>query len=329
MGGGELATGKRKTTMFLSCGDALFDVFAEPSDDVSRIGLNAVVGGSPLNVALGLSRLGHHAAFFTKVSGDLFGQRLRAFMSREGIDQRFLIPTDRNTTLAIVSLSAAGSAAYSFYIEGTADRSVEPSDVPDILPDELEVIHVASYSTVTEPTASALVKLIEQEKHRRFISYDPNIRASIEPDLDLWRAKVAEIVPSAALVKASDEDLSQLYPGASLENVLADWTSAGASLAIVTRGAEGALALSATGISASMPGLSIDVVDTVGAGDTFQAATLAKLKEDGALSRQALEGLDAEGMRALLGFAIRAAAVTCSRRGADLPRRDDLGLPPL
>ena len=315
--------------MFLSCGDALFDVFAEPDADVSRIGLNAVVGGSPLNVALGLARLGHSAGFFTKVSSDLFGTRLRAFMEREAIDQRFLIPTDRNTTLAVVSLSKAGSATYSFYIDGTADRSIEPSEVPSSLPGEVEVIHVASYSTVTEPTASALVKLVEQEKHRRFISYDPNIRASIEPDLDLWRAKVAELGPSAALIKASDEDLSQLYPGKSLENVLADWTAAGASLAIITRGENGAIALNAAGVSASVPGLKVHVIDTVGAGDTFQAATLAKLKEDDALSRAALGAFDEAGLQALLGFAIRAAAVTCARRGADLPRRSDLGLPPL
>lgn len=315
--------------MFLSCGDALFDVFAEPDADVSRIGLNAVVGGSPLNVALGLARLGHPTGFFTKVSGDLFGTRLRAFMEREAIDQRFLIPTTRNTTLAVVSLSKTGSASYSFYIDGTADRSIEPAEVPATLPDAIEVIHVASYSTVTEPTAAALVKLVEQEKHRRFISYDPNIRASIEPDLDRWRAKVAELGPSAALIKASDEDLAQLYPGRSLENVLSDWISAGASLAVVTRGAEGAIALTANGVLAEVPGRTVEVVDTVGAGDTFQAATLAGLKEEAALSRAALKAFDASRLQALLGFAVRAAAVTCARRGADLPRRADLGLPPL
>ncbi|RYE84616.1 MAG: carbohydrate kinase, partial [Hyphomicrobiales bacterium] len=151
--------------MFLSCGDALFDVFADPDADVARIGLNAVVGGSALNVALGLSRLGHPAAHFTKISGDLFGRRLRAFMEREAIDQRFLIPTERNTTLAIVALSPAGSATYSFYTEGTADRSIEPAEVPADFPDELEAIHIAgSYSTVSEPTASALSKLVAQEK---------------------------------------------------------------------------------------------------------------------------------------------------------------------
>lgn len=312
--------------MFLSCGDCLFDLFAGAEPDPARIQLSGVVGGSPLNVALGLARLGHHAAFFTKVSNDLFGTRIRAFMDREGIDTQFLVPTTRNTTLAMVSLSAEGVANYAFYIEGTADRSLEAAEVPPLFPDELAAIHVASYSTVTEPTAGALDRLVRQESGRRFISYDPNVRASIEPDLDVWRQTVARLVPMAALVKASEEDLALLYPGRTVESILADWTAAGAALAVVTRGENGAVALSATGIAASRPGLAVDVVDTVGAGDTFQAALLARLQEDGMLSRGALLSADREALEQLLGFAVRAAAVTCSRRGADLPRRADLGL---
>ena len=116
--------------MFLSCGDALFDVFAEPGEDVSQIRLGARVGGSPLNVALGLARLGHHAAYFTKMSDDLFGGQLRAFMRRERIDERFLVPTTRNTTLAIVSLSPEGTARYSFYIDGTRPSASAPPRRP-------------------------------------------------------------------------------------------------------------------------------------------------------------------------------------------------------
>lgn len=316
--------------MFLSCGDALFDVFAEPGADVSTIPLAARIGGSALNVALGLARLGHPSAFFTKVSGDLFGARIRHFMEREAIDGRLLIPTGRNTTLAIVSVSPAGGAQYSFYIDGTADRSIEPDEVPAALPDAVEAIHFGgSYSTVAEPTASALAKLVQQEKGRRFLSYDPNIRASIEPNLDLWRERVAVTVPAASLVKASDEDLAQLYPGRSIDAVLADWITAGAALAVITRGEKGAKALTAGGAEAEVDGAMVGVVDTVGAGDTFQAAMLAQLREDAGLTRDAVGGMDGAALRALLGFAVRAAAVTCSRRGADLPRRADLGLAPL
>lgn len=316
--------------MFLSCGDALFDLFAGGEEaDVASIALSGRIGGSPLNVALGLARLGHPTAYFTKVSGDPFGRRIRAFMEREGIDQQFLIETTRNTTLAMVSLSSAGTPRYDFYIEGTADRSIEPGEVPGVLPDAVEAIHLASYSTVTEPTASALARLAAQEHGRRFISYDPNIRASIEPDLDIWRSRIGATVPLAALVKASEEDLEQVYPGRSVESVLADWITAGASLAVVTLGEHGAVAATRSGVTTRVPGRSITVADTVGAGDTFQAALLAGLKEGGHLSAEAAGSLAEETLGELLGFAVRAAAITCSRRGADLPRRADLDLAPL
>lgn len=316
--------------MFLSCGDALFDVFAEPDPDVSKIALNARVGGSALNVALGLARLGHESAFFSKMSGDLYGRRIRAYMQREGIDQRFLIETHRNTTLAMVSVSESGSAEYSFYIEGTADRSVEVDEVPRSFPESLEAIHIGgSYSTVSEPTASSLAQLIAQETGQRFVSYDPNIRSSIQPDLDVWRVRVAATVPVVAMVKASEEDLEQLYPGRTADAVLSDWMSQGAALAVVTRGEHGALAYAASGIQSSVEGVEVAVIDTVGAGDTFQAALLSQLQEKRVLSRSAIGGLDREGLDELVGFAVRAAAITCSRRGADLPRRGDLGLPPL
>ncbi|MBO0663556.1 carbohydrate kinase [Jiella sp. MQZ9-1] len=312
--------------MFLSCGDCLFDLFASAEADVATIGLSGRVGGSPLNVALGLSRLGHHAAFFTKISGDLFGERIRAFMARERIDQRFLIPTDRNTTLAMVSLAADGSATYAFYIEGTADRSIAPAEVPQALPAEVEAIHLGSYATVTEPTASALLQLVNQEAARRFISYDPNIRASIEPDLDIWRAKVAELVPFAGFVKASEEDIAQLYPGRPVDSVIGDWVDAGAAMAVATLGENGAIAVTGTGAGARVPGETVAVVDTVGAGDTFQAGMLVALKERDGLSRAAIAGFGTAELEDLLGFAVKAAAVTCTRKGADLPRRADLGL---
>ena len=316
--------------MFLSCGDSLFDLFAEAGDDVGAISLAGRVGGSALNAALGLARLGHGSAYFSNISSDLYGRRLRAFMQREGIDQSLLIPTDRNTTLAIVSLGPDGSPQYSFYIEGTADRSIAVDDIPVNLPDSIDAIHIGgSYSTVSEPTASALARLVRQERDRRFISYDPNIRASVVPDLDLWRAKITELVPLAAMVKASEEDLELLYPGRSIESLLADWIAAGAELAVVTRGSEGAVAATSGGVESRASGKRVVVADTVGAGDTFQAAMLARLKESGRLSRSALRAAGAEEIEDLLTFAVGAAAITCSRRGADLPRRIDLGLPPL
>lgn len=316
--------------MFLCCGDALFDLFeVQDGRGPASVALEGRVGGSPLNVALGLARLGHPSAFFTKVSGDLFGRRIRAFMQDEGIDQRFLVPTTRGTTLAVVSLTPEGTPHYDFHIEGTADRSIDVADVPEHFPDDLSAIHIASYSTVTEPTASALLHLIGQESGRRFISYDPNIRATIEPDLDLWRERMARILPKATLVKASEEDLQQIHPGRSLDSILSDWMSAGPAIALVTRGENGAIAATAGGHEVQLPGVTVTVIDTVGAGDTFQAAALASLSEHGRLSRDGVMAMSPGELEELVGFAIRAAAITCGRRGADLPRRADLGLQPL
>ncbi|KAA0972292.1 carbohydrate kinase [Aureimonas fodinaquatilis] len=316
--------------MFLCCGDALFDLFAKPAgNDIATLNIEGRIGGSPLNVALGLARLGHHSAFFTKLSEDLFGRKIRAFMAAENIDQQFLIPTRRSTTLAVVSLSESGAADYDFHIDGTADRSIRQEQVPDEFPDALAAIHIGSYTTVTEPTASALLKLIGQQSARRFISYDPNIRASIEPDLDVWRAQIARILEQADFVKASEDDLAQIYPGRALDSVLADWVSVGPAMAIVTMAEHGAIAFSATGHEVQVPGLPVAVIDTVGAGDTFQAASLAHLAETGQLSAEALRSMSPQQIRELLSFAIKAAAITCSRRGADLPRRNDLGLLPL
>ncbi|MEN3791658.1 carbohydrate kinase [Fulvimarina sp. MAC3] len=315
--------------MYLSCGDALFDLFgAKESEDIAAIDLSGRVGGSPLNVALGIARLGHSAGFFTKISSDVFGKRLAGFMDQEKIDRRYSIPTDRHTTLAIVSLDVTGTAVYDFYIEGTADRSIEPTELPENL-DDVVGIHLASYATVTEPTASALSTLAERESTTKFISYDPNIRLSIEPDVEVWREKVRQLVPHATLVKASEEDLEMLYPGRSIEDVQADWLTMGPELVVITLGGKGAKAASRSGLQSFEESQRITVVDTVGAGDTFQAGLIVWLMENDRLSREGLAGCSEGELHAMLSFAMKAAAVTCSRQGADLPRRSDLGLAPL
>lgn len=307
--------------MFLSCGDALFDLFAMPEGRCGTIALEGHVGGSPLNVAVGLARLGNAVGYLAKNSTDVFGQRIAAFIKGNGVSTDFLIPSTRNSTLAIVGTRPDGSADYAFYTSETADRSMTKAELPAELPEAIRCIHVGSYSTATEPTASSLLALVRRESGRRFISYDPNIRASIEPDLDLWRAQVKAFSAAAHFVKASDEDLSLLYPRQAPESFAADCIARGASLVFVTRGGEGALGFSATGRSTSAAGVRVKVIDTVGAGDTFQAAGLHRLAAKGLLDPQAAREADLDD---LLGFAIAAAAITCSRRGADLPSLTDV-----
>lgn len=311
--------------MFLSCGDALFDCFAGASETPAVIQLDGRAGGAPMNVAIGLSRLGQKVSFFSKVSRDIFGERIMAHLANEGVETRLIIRTDQLSTLAIVSLDAAGAARYSFYIENTADRSISEIELPAALPGEIKVIHIGgSYSTALEPSASSFAALVERERGRRLISYDPNIRDSVAPDLDLWRARVARLAGMAHLIKASEEDLAKLYPGRDAESVARDWMAGGASLVLITLGGEGALGFAPDGGSARVPGVKVKVIDTVGAGDTFQAATLDWLARKERLSPNALGSLTSQELAAMLTYAAKAAAITCSRRGADLPRAAEL-----
>lgn len=310
--------------MILSCGDALFDVFANPTASASSVALDARVGGSPLNVAVALSRLGQSAAFLAKVSTDSLGLKLLAYLKSENVCTDLIIRTSAPTTLAIVALDEKGVPAYSFYTNGTADRSLEVSELPARLPDAIRAIHIGSYSTALEPTAASLEALVTRERGRRFISYDPNVRPSIVPDADLWHRRVTALTAQAHMVKASAEDVQFLYPGAAVSDILSDWLARGASLAVATMGDDGAIAVTRHGVTARVTSRPVKVIDTVGAGDTFQAALLTWLSENGRLSPDGLASLSADDLNALLTFASRAAAITCSRRGADMPRRGEL-----
>ena len=317
--------------MFLSCGDALFDLFAHPGETVASIRLDGHVGGSPLNVAVGLARLGNRAGYLCKNSDDLFGTRIRGYLDANGVALDWLLPTGRPSTLAIVQTDASGSASYVFHISGTADVSIEESELPAELPAELDVVHVASYSTVVEPTASALLAFVRRERARRLISYDPNLRLSIEPDVEIWRERFREIAAAAHVTKASDEDVAALagHAGkggsgrAPLDEFASDAIALGAGLVVVTRGGDGALVYAADGASGAVDGIRVDVRDTVGAGDTFQAATLHWLRANGAIADGAL-ALDGADLDDLADFAACAAAITCTRSGADLPTIDDV-----
>ncbi|HEV8391085.1 MAG TPA: carbohydrate kinase [Dongiaceae bacterium] len=310
--------------MILTCGDALFDVFATPGSSTSSVALDARVGGSPLNVAVALSRLGQSTGFLAKVSTDSFGLKLLAYLKSEDVDTDLIVRTSAPTTLAIVALDDKGVPAYSFYTSGTSDRSLEVAELPARLPDAVRVVHIGSYTTALEPTASSLEALVTRERGRRFISYDPNIRPSIVPDPDLWHRRVTALTAQAHLVKASAEDVQFLYPGAAVGDILADWLARGAGLAVATMGDNGAMAVTKRGITARVGARTVKVIDTVGAGDTFQAALLTWLAEHGRLSADGLASLSADDLNGLLTFAVRAAAITCSRRGADMPRRGEL-----
>jgi fructokinase len=307
--------------MIVVSGEALMDVFPAAAT-ATGLTLDARIGGSPLNVAIGLSRLAQPAAFFGAVSQGWLGDRLIQALVDEGIHTTCTARLDAPTTLSLVGLDTQGVPRYDFYGQGAADRLLPPSAL-GLVPEAAIAYHFGSYAMVVEPVASTQRALIEREWARSVISYDPNIRLNVEPRLALWHDTLLWMLPRTALLKVSDEDLALLYPGADVATLAKQWLNAGVALVVVTRGAHGAWAWAAQHHVAAAP-VPVQVVDTVGAGDTFQAALLTALAERGLLQRQALRGLSADALQAVLAFAAQAAAITCSRRGADLPRRAEL-----
>ena len=176
---------------------------------------------------------------------------------------------------------------------------------------------------VVEPVGTALRALAARERPRRLIAYDPNVRLNVEPGIGRWQAVVDEMASLAHMVKVSAEDLAMLYPGIGAAEIARRWMEQGVRLVVVTHGSEGSQAWTRQA-HATVHAQPVPVVDTVGAGDTFQAALLTWLDEYGVLDPEGLDALGEQGLRAALGFAGRAAAITCSRRGADLPRRSEL-----
>lgn len=305
--------------MFISCGDILVDLFHTPSDAVGDVGLSGHVGGSPLNVAVGLSRLGNKAGYLCKNSTDVIGQGISRYIEANGILSDWVVPSALNSTLAMIRKNDDGSANYAFYTSNTADVSLTPDELPDQFPDELAVLHFGSYSTAVAPTSTALLALAQREASKRVISYDPNIRAGVQPDMAIWRDTFSQLAGVADFVKASDEDIATLFGSdKSFESFAADTLAMGASVVAVTEGGKGATVYTADGRVAKSSPPKITVADTVGAGDTFQAASLHWLYTQGCVLNGTLS-LENADIQSWIDFATKAAAVTCTRSGADLP----------
>ncbi|MFO1217251.1 MAG: carbohydrate kinase [Burkholderiaceae bacterium] len=307
--------------MIVVSGEALMDVFTA-GETPAGMALDARIGGSPLNVAIGLARLRQPVAFFGAISRGALGERLARALASEGVDLGCTVRLDAPTTLSLVDLDARGVPAYAFYGEGAADRLLPMAALQRV--GAAAAYHFGSYAMVVEPVASVQRALVEREHARAVIAYDPNIRLNVEPELARWRDTLTWMLPRAHVLKVSDEDLERLFAGADAAALAAQWLRGGVSLVVLTRGAHGAWAWTARH-HVVVPALRVSVVDTVGAGDTFQAALLTALAERGLLNPAALRELDAATLREVIDFAARAAAITCSRRGADLPRREELG----
>jgi fructokinase len=270
-----------------------------------------------------LRRLGIDAGFFAGISDDYLGRRLLQVLKDEGVREDFLLEFAAPTTLAMVAVGANGSPQYSFRGEDCADRQLQLEHLP-VLGDEVRGVHIGSFSLVVQPIGDTLLALVRRESGKRLISLDPNVRLNPQPNIELWRERVAELVKHADLIKVSDEDLHLLYPGQAPESILQGWLQHRCQLVFLTRGGDGATVFSRQHGSWSAPAVKVVMADTVGAGDTFQAALIAWLTEHQLDSVEGLQQLSREQISGMLTFAIRAAALTCSKTGPDLPYRHQL-----
>ncbi|MBI6706376.1 carbohydrate kinase family protein [Pseudomonas viridiflava] len=311
--------------MFLVCGEALFDIFtrADTGSALNKLGFDAIAGGSPFNVAIGLRRLGVESALFAGLSTDYLGRRLRAVLDDEQVSAEHLIEFEAPTTLAMVAVGADGSPTYSFRGDGCADRQLRLEHLPR-LDDKVRGIHVGSFSLVVQPIADTLLALVARESGKRLISLDPNVRLNPAPDIQRWRSQIAAFAEHAHMIKVSDEDLHLLYPDRDPETIAKGWLNRHTHLVIVTRGTQGASIFTREHGTWSIPAKNVVTVDTVGAGDTFQAALLTFLTERQLDTPKALSELTKDMLDQMLDFAASAAALTCTRVGPDLPYREQL-----
>jgi fructokinase len=301
--------------MIVSCGEALIDFLPRATADGSPA-FAPFAGGSPFNVAVAIGRLGAPAGFFGGLSNDLFGETLRLALHDSGVDTSLANVSSRPTTLAFVSL-ADGNARYAFFDEGSAGRMLTENDVP-ALPKTVTALHFGSFSLAEEPCGSALEALMRREFFDRVISLDINVRPTLIRNRDGYLARIDRLVAMTDIVKLSEEDIDWLEPGTDFSDLARRWLERGAKLVALTKGADGAVALSRAA-KVEVPGVPVKVADTVGAGDTFTAGMLARLDARGLLTKGAVASLDQRAIADALGFAAKAAAITVSRPGADPP----------
>ncbi|MFF7140094.1 carbohydrate kinase family protein [Streptomyces nodosus] len=302
--------------MIVVAGEALIDLVPQGTGALAQ--LKPALGGGPYNTALALGRLGSPTAFCSRTSSDAFGQALLDGLRGAGVDVSAVQRGSEPTTLAVATIDESGSAAYSFYVQGTADRLFT---APAALPEGTRAVSFGTCSLVLEPGASAYEELLHRAAAEGvFTALDPNIRTGLIPDPDAYRARFKSWLPSVSLLKLSEED------AAWLGGTPRDWLDAGPAAVVITRGGDGLTAFTRDGAEHSVPGVPVDVVDTIGAGDTVNAALLHGLAARDALSPVAPAALDAEGWTELLSLAARAAAITCSRAGAEPPYASELSL---
>jgi len=302
--------------MLLSCGDALID-FVPTQNAAGREAVMPAVGGSCLNVAIGMARLGAPSGFVGGISNDLFGRMIADHAAASNVELGLATRSDHQTTLAFVRI-VAGESHYAFYDAETATRSwtYQRGTIPFA---DVEALHVGSTTLVNDRGAAETGALIADARASSTISFDPNCRPNLVKDKPAYLARMAEFAGHADLIKMSDVDFAYLFGDEPYRQRANAMLGQGASLVVITRGNDGAIAWHAAAGQIEVQAPTIEVADTIGAGDSFQAALLFALHKQGRLVRQQLKAIGADELRRTLSFAANCAGLTCTRPGADPP----------
>jgi fructokinase len=294
------------------CGEVLIDLI--PGVDGVRV---AHVGGGPANTAKALARLGHDVQFIDGISSDEYGQMSRKELLDDEVMLDLALNSDKPTCTAEVTLAADGGASYVFTIDNTATFDFSDSWLPDPSRYKPQVLHIGTLVTIIEPASSVLYDWAIKVAEFAPIVFDPNIRPSVVGDRGRYTAAVEKWAAISSVIKLSDDDVKWLYPDETFESVAQRWISQGSSVVVITRGSYGLVGFTAVG-SVEVPGVKIEVADTVGAGDTVGAILVEATTEKG------LENLTGEVLKATLHRAAVAAGITCSRKGAQPPYKHEL-----
>ncbi|QQO11071.1 carbohydrate kinase family protein [Breznakiella homolactica] len=313
--------------MILGCGEALIDMIPGISSGGEPAFLPCP-GGSPYNTAIAAGRLGVPVSFLGRFSTDFFGETLIKRLAENHVGTGLITRSDQTSTLAFVKLEQGQEPRYIFYTEGSADRSFSAVDLPAVLPPEVTCIYFGSIAMTMEPVASTIENFILEQSRRTgsgapVISLDPNIRPFMIRDREAFVRRFETWAAAATIAKISEADFEFIYPGLGLDKSMEKMLSLGVRIAVTTLGPEGAMALirredgSVSRVSA--PVVDLEVIDTIGAGDTFHGSFLAWLEIQGKMNRPALAALSDGELRDALFFANKAASLVCSRRGAEPP----------
>ncbi|MGW2518312.1 carbohydrate kinase family protein [Streptomyces sp. NPDC001617] len=302
-------------------GECVADAFVDPASASGELALRVLPGGGPANTAVALARLGTPARFLARLSDDVFGRLFRAHLEESGVDLSYAVRAAEPSTLAVAELDERGQAAFSFHAQNTADWQWTSGELARVDLAETACLHTGSLALVQEPGAVVVEDFLAEAASRATISIDPNVRPLlVHPDV--YRARLAHWCGLADVLRLSEDDLELLLPGTPPEQACDSWHAAGARLVVITRGGDGVLA-SLDGERVQLPAVPVDVVDTVGAGDSFTAGLLHHLGTRGLLGGR-LTDLRIDEVADACLFATRVAALTCSVPGPNPPWQHQL-----